>query len=228
MIHDIFDGKIDIHGGGVDLKFPHHENEIAQSEAAWNHKLANYWMHNGHIMVEGEKMSKSLNNFILAKDLREEYPSNVIRLAFLKNQYRSPLDLKKTTFQECVTINDKIYNVLKQANVMIALHSVSVGLLKQDEKINEIMDNDFNTPNLITYQLDLVKELNNAIRNNTDISQIYDRIGLINYILGLEYDLKTITEEDKDIYKAWIQARNDKNFEVADELREKLVSLGIL
>ena len=100
MINNIFHGKIDIHGGGVDLKFPHHENEMAQSKAALNHGLANIWMHNGHIMVEGAKMSKSLNNFIIARDLIKEYPANVIRLAFLKNQYRAPLDLTKTTFQE--------------------------------------------------------------------------------------------------------------------------------
>lgn len=228
MINDIFDGKIDIHGGGVDLKFPHHENEMAQSEAAWNHTLANYWMHNGHIMVEGEKMSKSLNNFILAKDLTKEYSGNIIRLAFLKNQYRSPLDLTKTTFQECVTINEKVYNALKQANINIQLNDTQVGIITHDEKINEIMDNDFNTPNLITYLLDLVKELNQALRNNTEISQIYDKINLVNYILGLEYDLKTLTAEEKDIYKNWMTARSEKNFELADTYREQLISLNIL
>lgn len=228
MIHDIFKGKIDIHGGGVDLKFPHHENEIAQSKAAWDHQLANYWMHNGHIMVEGEKMSKSLNNFILAKDLRKEYPSNVIRLAFLKNQYRAPLDLTKTTFTECITINDKIYNALKQANIIVQLENISVGNVTKDEHINEIMDNDFNTPNLITYLLDLVKELNTSIRNHTDIGEIYDKIILINSILGLEYDLKEFSESDKELYQSWLNARNNKDFESADHLREQLIALNIL
>lgn len=228
MIHDIFNGKIDIHGGGVDLKFPHHENEIAQSEAAWSHSLANYWMHNGHIMVEGEKMSKSLNNFILAKDLTKEYDGNVIRLAFLKNQYRSPLDLTKTTFQECVAINEKVYNALKQANIFIQFNDIQIGNVTQDEKINEIMDNDFNTPNLITYLLDLVKELNSALRNNTEISHIYDKINLVNYILGLEYDLKILNEEERDIYKKWLDARSNKNFELADSYREQLLALNIL
>lgn len=228
MINDIFKGKIDIHGGGVDLKFPHHENEMAQSVAAWDHNLANYWMHNGHIMVEGEKMSKSLNNFILAKDLRKEYEGNVIRLAFLKNQYRAPLDLTKTAFQECVTINDKVINVLKQANINIQLNGIEVGNIEKDEKINEIMDNDFNTPNLITYLLDLVKELNIALRNNTEISQIYDKINLVNYILGLEYDLKKLNEEEKDIYRNWLDARNNKNYELADSYREQLMKLNIL
>jgi len=228
MINNIFNGKIDIHGGGVDLKFPHHENEMAQSTAAWDHNLANFWMHNGHIMVEGEKMSKSLNNFILAKDLVSDYDSNVIRLAFLKNQYRAPLDLTKTTFQECVTINDKVVNALKQANINIQLNNIEVGVIKTDEKINEIMDNDFNTPNLITYLLDLVKELNLALRNNTEISHLYDKINLVNYILGLEYDLKKLNEEEKDIYRNWIDARNNKNYELADRFRAQLISLNIL
>ena len=228
MIHDIFKGKIDIHGGGVDLKFPHHENEMAQSKAVWEHNLANYWIHNGHIMVEGEKMSKSLNNFILAKDLRKEYSSNVIRLAFLKNQYRAPLDLTKTTFSECLTINDKISNALKQANISIQMQNISIGNITNDEHINEIMDNDFNTPNLITYLLDLVKELNTAIRNNTDISQTYDKIGLINSILGLEYELKEFSESDKTLYQSWLEARDHKDFEKADTIRKELIEKNIL
>lgn len=228
MIHDIFKGKIDIHGGGVDLKFPHHENEMAQSKAAWAHSLANVWMHNGHIMIEGEKMSKSLNNFILAKDLRKEYSSNVIRLAFLKNQYRAPLDLTKTTFTECVTINEKIENALKQAHIEIEMSGIETGKLKNDEKINEIMDNDFNTPNLITYLLDLVKELNTKMRNNTDISQTYDKILLINSILGLTYEFKKFSESDKEIYQEWLKARTAKEFIKADSLREELVNRNIL
>lgn len=228
MIHDIFKGKIDIHGGGVDLKFPHHENEMAQSKAAWAHSLANVWMHNGHIMIEGEKMSKSLNNFILAKDLRKEYSSNVIRLAFLKNQYRAPLDLTKTTFTECVTINEKIENALKQAHIEIEMSGIETGKLKNDEKINEIMDNDFNTPNLITYLLDLVKELNTKMRNNTDISQTYDKILLINSILGLTYEFKKFSESDKEIYQKWLKARTAKEFIKADSLREELVNRNIL
>lgn len=228
MIHDIFKGKIDIHGGGVDLKFPHHENEMAQSKASWAHNLANVWMHNGHIMVEGEKMSKSLNNFILAKDLREKYPSNVIRLAFLKNQYRAPLDLTKTTFTECVTINEKVENALKGANIKVQIEGIQLGKLKNDEKINEIMDNDFNTPNLITYLLDLVKELNTSVRNNTDISQTFDKIILVNSILGLEYALKEFSENDREIYQNWMNARKNKEFTKADSLREELVKRNIL
>lgn len=228
MIHDFFHGKIDIHGGGIDLKFPHHENEMAQSNAAWGHCLANYWMHNGHLMVNGEKMSKSLGNFILAKDLREKYPANVIRLAFLKNHYRLPIDLSDALFHECATINDKVGSALKQANVKAQLANVPTGTLKQDEKINEIMDEDFNTPNLVTYLLDLVKELNTKLRSGEDFVETYDKILLVNYILGLRYNLPILSDEDKALYDTWNSYREAKDFANADIYRAKLIEKNIL
>ena len=152
MINKLFGYSIDIHGGGVDLKFPHHENEQAQNRALFGAPLANYWMHSGHVMVNGVKMSKSLGNFMLARDLINMYPTNVIRLAILKNNYRAPFDFTEVLFNEAKTIDDKVYNALKQANLEIQLHDYQVAHLKEDEKINEIMDNDFNTSNLITYK----------------------------------------------------------------------------
>ena len=104
MINKLFGSKIDIHAGGVDLKFPHHENEIAQSVAENNNHIANYWMHNGHININNEKMSKSLNNFILAKDFIKEHSANVIKLAFLSTHYRQPLNLTDKVFEEATNI----------------------------------------------------------------------------------------------------------------------------
>ena len=126
--------KIDIHGGGIDLKFPHHENEMAQSYGAWNHSLANYWMHNGHIMVNGQKMSKSLGNFILAKDLREKYSANVIRIGMLKTHYRLPLDISDTLFNESSSIDEKINNALKQSKLFIDLNDLEIKSDIKDEK----------------------------------------------------------------------------------------------
>ena len=228
MIHKLFGSNIDIHGGGVDLKFPHHENEIAQAKAAWGTKLANYWMHNGHVMINGVKMSKSLGNFITAHELLEKYPANVIRLSILKTSYRLPFDFTDALFNECITINDKVYNVLKQANLEIQINNLEVGKLKEDVKINDIMDDDFNTSNLITYLLDLVKELNAKLRNKEDIVDTYDKISLINHILGLEYDLVNLDEEAKSLYKEWLEYRNNKDFENADKLRTKLTDLGVI
>ena len=228
MIHKLFGNNIDIHGGGVDLKFPHHENEIAQAKAAWNTKLANYWIHNGHVMINGVKMSKSLGNFITAHELLEKYPANVIRLSILKTSYRLPFDFTDALFKECTTINDKVYNALKQANLEIQINNLEVGKLKEDIKINEIMDDDFNTSNLITYLLDLVKDLNVKLRNKEDFVDTYDKISLINHILGLEYDLVNLDDNAKSLYKEWLEYRNNKDFENADKLRVKLSDLGVI
>ena len=228
MINKIFGNKIDIHGGGVDLKFPHHENEIAQSKAHSGSPLANYWMHNGHVMVNGVKMSKSLGNFILVKDLIAKYPANVIRLSILKSGYRTPIDFTETLFKECITIDDKVKNALKQADLQIALNNLETGKLTHDDKINKIMDNDMDTPNLITYLLDLVKELNNKIRSKEDFIETYDKIQLVNYVLGLVYNKVTLSDEDKETYNKWIEARNNKDFESADKYRNVLMEKGII
>ena len=228
MINKLFGNNIDIHGGGVDLKFPHHENEMAQNRALCGCKLANYWMHNGHVLVDGVKMSKSLGNFITAHELLQKHSANVIRLGILKNNYRLPFDLTDSLFKEAGTINDKVANVMKQANLEIQLNNIEVSKIKNDPKINEIMDNDFNTSNLVTYLLDLVKELNTKIRNKEEFSDVYDKINLINYILGLEYDLIKLSDEDKDIYRQWLEYRNNKDFENADKLRGILVDKRII
>ena len=228
MINSIFGEKIDIHGGGVDLKFPHHENEIAQSMALNNNHLANYWMHNGHINVEGVKMSKSLGNFILAKDFIKNSKANIVKLAMFKTHYRLPFNIKEELFKECGLLDDKIYNTLKQANLQIQVSNITINQVKQDENINKIMDEDFNTPNLITYLLELIKELNTAIRNKGEISLLYDKINLIINILGLHYDLKTLSEDDKKTYQEWLKAKENKDYAKADELRKTLVNNNIL
>lgn len=228
MINSIFGEKIDIHGGGVDLKFPHHENEIAQSMALNNNHLANYWMHNGHINVEGVKMSKSLGNFILAKDFIKDSKANIVKLAMFKTHYRLPFNIKEELFKECGLLDDKIYNTLKQANLQIQVNNITINQVKQDEDINKIMDEDFNTPNLITYLLELIKELNTALRNKGEISLLYDKINLIINILGLHYDLKTLSEDDKKTYQEWLKAKENKDYTKADELRKTLVNNNIL
>ena len=228
MINKIFGKGIDIHGGGVDLKFPHHENEEAQNRAQNGCKLANYWIHNGHLTVEGVKMSKSLNNFILARDLINKYSVNIIRLGILKNNYRLPFDVNDELFNDAKVINDKVEGALKSANLQIQLNNLKTGNVKDDEKIDEIMDEDFNTPNLVTYLLELVKELNTKLRNKEDFIDSYDKIMLINYILGLEYNFKELIEDDKQLYNSWIEARNSKDFEKADILRKELIDRNII
>lgn len=228
MINSLFGSKIDIHGGGVDLKFPHHENEIAQSMALNDNHLANYWIHNGHINVEGVKMSKSLGNFILAKDFIKNHKPNVIKLAMFKTHYRLPFNIKEELLNECDLINDKIYNSLKQANLLIQIKNLDINKITKDDNINKIMDEDFNTPNLITYLLELVKELNSNIRSNKDITTTYDKILLITKILGLHYEFTTLTASDKTLYQNWLEAKKNKDFNTADTIREDLINRNII
>jgi len=228
MINSIFGKNIDIHGGGVDLKFPHHENEIAQSVALNETHLANYWMHNGHINVDNVKMSKSLNNFILAKDYINIHSANEIKLAMFKTHYRLPLNFTDELFNEAKVIDEKVNNVLKQANIQIQINNLATNKVLNDERINEIMNEDFNTPNLITYLIELVKELNNKLRNKVEFTDTYDKILLITNILGLYYEQPEFTETQKELYISWLNLRENKDFKAADELRDKLINEGVL
>jgi len=229
MIDSLFKNKIDIHGGGIDLKFPHHENEVAQSLACNNHTIANYWMHNGHINLDGEKMSKSLGNFILAKDFIKKYDSNVIRIAMFKTHYRLPINFNDDLFEESKNINDKLKNVLKQANLVINTNGLVINDNIKDSEFESIMDDDFNTPNTITYLLELVKKLNSAIRNKEDnITEFTSKILVICKVLNLHYDMSSFSDEDIELYNNWNKARIEKDFEKADLYRNKLVEKNIL
>lgn len=229
MINKLFGDKIDIHAGGVDLKFPHHENEIAQSIALNDNYIANYWMHNGHININNVKMSKSLNNFILAKDFIKEHSANVIKLAFLSTNYRQPLNLTDKVFEEALVIDNKIKAVLKSANNELNIKNIHNIKEEKDSTFEEYMNDDFNTPNVITLLLSLVKDLNQEIRNKGDnILTLTNKILTITNILGLNYSMPEFTEKQKETYNNWLKAREDKDFALADTLREELIKENIL
>lgn len=229
MINKLFGDKIDIHAGGVDLKFPHHENEIAQSIALNNNYIANYWMHNGHININNVKMSKSLNNFILAKEFIKEHSANVIKLAFLSTNYRQPLNLTDKVFEEALVIDNKIKTVLKSANNELNIKNIHNIKEEKDSTFEEYMNDDFNTPNVITLLLSLVKDLNQEIRNKgNNILTLTNKILTITNILGLSYSMPEFTEKQKETYNSWIKAREDKDFALADTLREELIKENIL
>ena len=229
MIDSIFKDKIDIHGGGIDLKFPHHENEVAQSLACNNHTIANYWLHNGHINLNGEKMSKSLGNFILAKDFIKKYSANEIRIALFKTHYTLPINFNDDLFEEAKNINDKISNALKQANLFININNLTIDKDIKDNDFENIMNDDFNTPNAITYLLELIKKLNLEIRNKgTDIVNITSKILTICNIFGLKYEMPKFNDEDIELYNNWNNARINKDFEQADFYRNELIKKNIL
>lgn len=236
MINQEFDGNlIDIHGGGMDLKFPHHENEIAQSRAAYETPIANYWIHNGMVNIDGEKMSKSLGNVIWAKDMIAKIGGNVLRWLMLGTHYRSPLNINEEAIDAAGKELNKVQTSLKQAYVKLSLAD---HVLSEDydetlmaDYLNALQD-DLNTPNAFAAVFEAVKVLNQTIRQrevNVDILGKQTRtIEKMMEILGIEIPRLVLSEEDKELHKKWKAAVKEKNFDTADGYRKELMERGIL
>ena len=236
MIGKEFGGNmIDIHGGGRDLKFPHHENEVAQSECVNCHHLANYWIHNGMLETKGGKMSKSLGNTQWAKDVIAEHGANLVRWFLLSGKYRDSLIYDDETFNAAKTELNKIETVLRQVDVKSQTQNIVLKDLLNEEKYNEFlqqMEDDLNTPNAYTVIFDTVKHLNQSLRtrdiNWDDVSSDYNAINKMLEILGIFIPKTTLSSEDIDAYNKWNDAKNNKDFETADKYRAILSEKGIL
>lgn len=229
MSNKLFGEKIDIHAGGVDLKFPHHENEIAQSMALNNNHIASYWMHNGHININNEKMSKSLGNFILARDFLKEHSPNEIKLAMFLTNYRQPLNLTDKVFIDAKNIDIKIKEVIKKAILYFSINNQEIDNNIKDSTFEEYMNDDFNTPNVITLLLNLVKELNTSLRgSDNNIVVLTSKIIRITRILGLVYNTDMLSNEDINLYNNWLDLKNNKEYDKADELRKELINKNII
>ena len=218
----------DIHGGGRDLIFPHHENEIAQSCCTSANKeepdsYAKYWMHNGFVTINGEKMAKSLGNIILVKDLAENYHGEVIRLALLSSHYRQGLDWNEKVIHQANKLINKLYEIKDD------LDDIAVSDNNNLDAISILMD-DLNTPGLITELNKIVKEHNSSSSNREAIK---NKLHLICSVLGiLEDDLfNEVSEEFKNKIDELIvkrsKAKKNKDFEQADAIREELLGLGV-
>ncbi len=235
MINDIFEnGKIDIHGGGQDLKFPHHENEIAQSRALNGHPIAHTWMHNQMININNEKMSKSLGNVVWAKDLIKELGCNVYKWFMLSSHYRNPLNMTDAIIQSVKKEVAKVDNVIKQASLYLQVEGVtSKQFCKEsvDEMVNALAD-DLNTSLALTQILGQVKVLNQFMRtrdkNNEDIAKAYHTLLKMCEVLGFVFEPKQLSEEELELYKKWMDAKAQKNFEEADKYRNELIEKGII
>ncbi len=220
----------DIHGGGRDLIFPHHENEIAQScctSASIDEpdSYAKYWMHNGFVTINGEKMAKSLGNIILVKDLAENYHGEVIRLALLSSHYRQGLDWNEKVIHQANKLINKLYEIKDDLNDVTISDKNENNL----DAISILMD-DLNTPGLITELNNIVKEYNSS---NSEKENIKSRLSLISSVLGILEDetFNEISEEFKnkinDMVLKRSEAKNNKDFETADAIRYKLLELGV-
>lgn len=234
---------IDIHAGGEDLIFPHHENEIAQSEAANEVEFARYWMHNGFLKIDGEKMSKSLGNFFTIRDIGEKYPLQVIRFFILSAHYRSPLNFSDTLVESAKASLERILNAVSRLEDMTETaperelseeeKQIEQKLTEYVTKFEQAMEDDLNTADAISAIFELVKFTNSNVTSDsakTIVTKALDAIRQLCDVLGI------ITKVEKEILDSDIEAlieerqaaRKAKNFARADEIRDMLADQGII
>lgn len=232
---------IDIHSGGQDLIFPHHENEIAQSECANCKPFARYWMHNGYINVDNRKMSKSLGNFFTVRDVLKEFEGEVIRFFMLSAHYRSPINFSKDLIEQASTGLKRIYTCIE--NLEFLKQNAQSGT--QTEEVNAIaencrkafcdaMDDDLNTGLAIAALFDFVREINTVITATSnhsvlDIDLCLATLKELGSILGiLQKGQASLDDEIEELINQRQEARKNKNFALADEIRDKLKEQGII
>ena len=233
---------IDIHGGGQDLTFPHHENEIAQSEACNGVPFAHYWMHNGYINVDGKKMSKSLGNFFTVRDIREMYSGDVIRFFLLSGHYRSPINFSDTLMEQSKQGYERIATAIETLEFLKAngsdepMEDEAAKLAALDQfrdKFIEVMDDDLNTADGIAAIFELVSAINLDVKDGASktyaeaalgrIKELTDVLGIFGGAgeeEGLGDDIQALIDERQ-------AARKEKNWERADEIRDQLAAMGI-
>jgi cysteinyl-tRNA synthetase len=235
---------IDIHGGGQDLQFPHHENEIAQSEACNGVPFAHYWMHNGYITIDGKKMSKSLNNFFTVRDIRKQYSGDVIRFFLLSGHYRGPINFSDTLMEQAKQGYERIANAKETLDFLAGPGSNGAEKMSAEEKTMleslakykdqfiEAMDDDLNTADGITAIFDLVSEINLDVKDGASkefAGEAIKKIDELTDVLGIFQDKKedAIGADIQALVEERQTARKEKNFARADEIRDQLAEMGI-
>jgi len=236
MIRKEFDAKmIDIHAGGMDLKFPHHENEIAQAMALYNHTIAQFWLHNGMLNIDGEKMSKSLGNVWWAKDVIQQLGPDVVRWVIMSSHYRAPLNISEEVIDQAKTELNKIYDVLKKSVVKCTLANIALTEKVETEYIEPFiyaMQDDLNTPNAYMAINELVKKINQQLRDPkselTTLCAMVVSLEMMLWVLGIPYQRVELSKEDVELFALWNQAKFDKDYQKADQYRQQLIESGLL
>ena len=235
MIDTIFPKHyIDIHGGGYDLKFPHHENEIAQSEATHGNKIAKYWMHNAFINFNNEKMSKSLGNVVYAKDMIEKVGGEVTRLVILSAHYRQPVNFTEDTVNAAIQEANKMKMVTKQAALLLQSNDLEIDSYKPtyiNNFLNALAD-DMNTSNALMELYNVIKLINAEIRQKekdlNKVGELFKTLLDMFYVLGLDIKYVKLSDEDKKLYQNYIISKENKDFESSDQYRNLLIEKGIM
>lgn len=228
---------IDIHCGGLDLIFPHHENEIAQSEAANGCEFAHYWMHNGFINVDNHKMSKSLGNFFTVRDVAEKYGYEPIRYMMVSCQYRSPINYSYEVIEQAKNSLERLYTC--RDNIDFALKNAKDGgeapefIEKRKQEFIAAMDDDLNTADALAAIFMLVRDINTLIvegAGKTALEACADMFDQLTGVLGLVYNRKTeaLDSDIEALIEQRTAARKAKDFKTADEIRDKLKAMGIV
>lgn len=235
MINDNIGDCIDIHGGGMDLKFPHHENEAAQQEAMHGNTLANYWVHNAMVNIDGQKMSKSLGNTMWAKDVVLSLGTNLTRWLVSSVHYRKELNFSDETIETARKELDKVLTPLKQAYIKAALANYVMGDDYDKESYRaflDCLDDDMNTPNAYAVIFETVKKLNQTLRQREiDFAQVAlyrNAVEKMLNVLGIVVDKPVIGEAEKELFAKWNQAKAEKDFDSADKYRNELAEKGLL
>ena len=235
MINDNIGDCIDIHGGGMDLKFPHHENEAAQQEAMHGNTLANYWVHNAMVNIDGQKMSKSLGNTMWAKDVVLSLGTNLTRWLVSSVHYRKELNFSDETIETARKELDKVLTPLKQAYIKAALADYVMGDDYDKESYRaflDCLDDDMNTPNAYAVIFETVKKLNQTLRQREiDFAQLTlysNAVEKMLNVLGIVVEKPVIGEVEKELFAKWNQAKADKDFDSADKYRNELAEKGLL
>ena len=228
---------IDIHCGGLDLIFPHHENEIAQSECANGCDFAHYWLHNGFINVDNHKMSKSLNNFFTVRDVANAYGYEPIRYLMISSQYRGPINYSVDIIKQSKNALERLYTC--RDNIDFALKNAPDGgeipefIKQRKQEFVTAMDDDLNTADALAAVFSLVREINTVIADKAGketLKACADAFDELTGVLGLVYNRNTgdLDKEIEELIAKRTQARKDKDFKTADEIRDKLKSMGIV
>ena len=242
MAKKLLGDTIDIHAGGMDLAFPHHENEIAQSEALTGKKFANYWMHAAFLNVNNQKMSKSLNNFLTARDALKQYDADVIRFLMLSGHYRIQLNFSNDLLESAKASVERLYNAIGNLENLISEvknEKMTEEEVKYIESLDayrqryiEKMDDDFNTADAISVLFDLIRDINSNVGINSSKELCEKALELIRE-LGLPLGILqkttkgTLEEEVEALIAERQQARKDRNFALADKIRDELKARGI-
>lgn len=223
----------DIHGGGADLIFPHHEDEIAQSEACYDTQFCNYWLHNGFVKIDDEKMSKSLNNFFTIKEILAEYNPKVVRFFLVSTHYRAPINFSDTVLDQSKEGLKRIWDFVRLLDEISVIEGESADDVLSDakKKFEESMNNDFETSGAIAAVFELINRINPLIAENklseSDATHVRELLYEFDKVLGFIIpDDDLIPQEIWDLAHARVDARKNKDFELADKLRDEIKSKG--